>query len=110
MDKKEAKKLCEAHMYRYVEVKMADGSHHDGIVEHVDGHWLCLAVPGAVDYPSRGFVPGPFYPPGFVPYGGFVPPPGGYAYGPVYPYPRRFSRLVIPLAAIVAISLLPYYW
>jgi hypothetical protein len=93
MDKKETKKLCEAHLHRYVEVKLADGSHYDGIVERVDDHWLFLAVPGAVEQ-MRGYFPGPFYP----------------GYGPYYPYPPRFSRLVLPLAALAALTLLPYYW
>lgn len=85
------KELCLSHMHRYVEVQAADGFCYDGIVEHVDDQWLCLAVPGAVDQ-MRGFFPGPFYPP-FAPY-----------------RPRRFNRLVLPLAALTALALLPYYW
>jgi len=89
------KKTCESHMHRYVEVQAADGFCYDGIVEHVDDEWLCLAVPGSVE-PMRGFFPPPFYPP----FG------GGF-----YPYrPRRFNRLILPLAGLAAISLLPYYW
>ncbi|MFC5405123.1 hypothetical protein [Cohnella soli] len=86
-----SKETCLAHMHRYVEVQGADGFCYDGIVEHVDDEWLCLAVPGAVDH-MRAFFPG----------GGF---------GPFFPYrPRRFNRLVLPLAGLAAISLLPYYW
>jgi len=89
--KKVSKSLCESHMHRYVEVQCADGYCYDGIVEHVDDEWLCLAVPGAVDH-LRGFFPTPFG-------------------GPFYPYrPRRFNRLILPLAGLAAISLLPYYW
>lgn len=85
------KALCLSHMHRYVEVQTADGYCYDGIVEHVDDQWLCLAVPGAVDQ-LRGF---------------FAPP----YYQPFYPYrPRRFNRLVLPLAALTALALLPYYW
>ncbi|RKP55617.1 hypothetical protein D7Z26_08330 [Cohnella endophytica] len=88
------KSQCESHMHRYVEVKAADGYCYDGIVEHVDDEWLCLAVPGSVDL-MRAFGP---YPP-------FSP------FGPFSPYrPRRFDRLVLPLAGLAAISLLPYYW
>ncbi|MFC5532119.1 hypothetical protein [Cohnella yongneupensis] len=87
-----SKALCLSHMHRYVEVQAADGYCYDGIVEHVDDQWLCLAVPGAVD-PMRGFFPPPpFYPP----------------YAPFRP--RRFERLALPLAGLVALSLLPYYW
>ncbi|MFB9280061.1 hypothetical protein [Cohnella cellulosilytica] len=93
--KKVTKSMCEAHMHRYVEVQAADGFCYDGIVEHVDDEWLCLAVPGSVE-PTRGFFPPPFYPP----FG------GGF-----YPFrPRRFNRLILPLAGLAAISLLPYYW
>ncbi|MFD0672076.1 hypothetical protein [Cohnella sp. GCM10027633] len=85
------KALCQSHMHRYVEVQAADGYCYDGIVEHVDDQWLCLAVPGAVE-DARGFFPhAPFY------------PPFGYR-------PRRFNRLVLPLAGLIGLSLLPYYW
>ena len=93
--KKVSKAMCESHMHRYVEVQAADGFCYDGIVEHVDDEWLCLAVPGSVE-PMRGFFPPPFYPP-FG--GGFFPC-----------RPRRFNRLILPLAGLAAISLLPYYW
>ncbi|WP_338080584.1 hypothetical protein [Cohnella luojiensis] len=89
------KSLCESHMHRYVEVQAADGYCYDGIVEHVDDEWVCLAVPGHANE-MRGFFPG----------AGFYPP-----FGSFYPYrPRRFNRLVLPLAGLVALSLLPYYW
>jgi hypothetical protein len=91
VSKKVTKSLCESHMHRYVEVQAADGYCYDGIVEHVDDEWLCLAVPGSADQ-MRGFFPGP-------------------PFGPFYPYrPRRFNRLVLPLAGLAAIALLPYYW
>lgn len=86
-----SKSVCQAHMHRYVEVQAADGYCYDGIVEHVDDQWLCLAVPGAAD-PMRGFFPPPFFSP-FSPF-----------------RPRRFNRLVLPLAGLVGLSLLPYYW
>lgn len=46
-------------------------------------------------YETRAFFPGYFY------------PPYGYGYG--YGYPGRFNRLVLPLAALTAISLLPFF-
>lgn len=92
---KMTKNLCESHMHRYVEVQAADGYCYDGIVEHVDDEWLCLAVPGSVDQ-MRAFGA---YPPLHSPF------------GPYYPYrPRRFERLALPLAGLAAIALLPYYW
>jgi hypothetical protein len=91
--KKVTKAHCESHMHRYVEVQAADGYCYDGIVEHVDDQWICMAVPGAVDH-MRGFYPSPYYQP----------------FSPYSPYrPRRFNRLVLPLAGLSSLSLLPYY-
>ncbi|WP_372662888.1 hypothetical protein [Cohnella sp.] len=93
--KKVSKGHCESHMHRYVEIQSVDGFCYDGIVEHVDEEWICIAVPGPVDE-MRGFFP---YPPLYP------------SYGPYYPYrPRRFNRLILPLASLIALSLLPYYW
>jgi hypothetical protein len=85
------KSYCESHMHRYVEVQAADGYCYDGIVEHVDEEWICLAVPGSVDQ-MRGLFPPPLYHP----------------FGP-FNRPRRFNRLVLPLAGLAALILLPYY-
>jgi len=93
--KKSTKGMCESHMHRYVEIQAADGYCYDGIVEYVDDEWVCLAVPGSVE-PMRGYFPSPFFPPfggGFSPY-----------------RPRRFNRMVLPIAGLAAISPLPYYW
>ncbi len=96
--KKVTKSFCESHMHRYVEIQAADGYCYDGIVEHVDDEWICIAVPGSVDEMRGFFPPPPLYPP-------YSP------FGPYYPFrPRRFSRLVLPLAGLLALSLLPYYW
>lgn len=93
--KKVTKSYCESHMHRYVEIQAVDGYCYDGIVEHVDEEWICLAVPGSADQLRGFFPPPPLYPP----------------YGPFYPYrPRRFNRLILPLAALAALTLLPYYW
>jgi hypothetical protein len=89
---KATKSICESHMHRYVEAQAADGFCYDGIVEHVDDEWLCLAVPGAAENQMRGF---------YSPYS---------QYGSYYPYrPRRFNRLALPLAGLTGLSLLPYY-
>ncbi|MBD0379100.1 hypothetical protein [Paenibacillus sedimenti] len=100
MHKKEAYSLCKSHMYRYVSVTTVDGTMYDGIVENVDDDHLYLAVPigGQEMEQMRAFAP------------------FGYPY-PYYPYPypgyyfprRRFARQVLPLATLLALSLLPYY-
>ncbi|EHS56994.1 hypothetical protein WG8_3264, partial [Paenibacillus sp. Aloe-11] len=52
---------------------------------------------------SRAYGGYGFYPP-YPPYG------YGYGYGYGFPYGRRrFNRLILPLAALTAIALLPYY-
>lgn len=96
MDKNQLKQMCESHMNRYVEAKMADGTNYDGIVEHVDDHWLVLAVPGTVE-PLQGYGWGAYRMTDFD-------------YRTMYPYPRRYARLVLPLAALAELKPLPYYW
>ncbi|MBU8905438.1 hypothetical protein [Desertibacillus haloalkaliphilus] len=88
-----------------VSVQTVDNQTFQGIVEHVDPHYLYLAVPNQSmhreDQETRQF-------PGYgVPYGYF--PPYGYPYSP-YPY-SPISRLVLPLTALAALALLPglYY-
>lgn len=55
--------------------------------------------------PNLGYGYGPGYGPGFG-YG----PGYGYGYGPGYYGPRRrFNRVILPLAAFTALSLLPYF-
>ncbi|WP_346010279.1 hypothetical protein [Paenibacillus sp. SYP-B3998] len=80
-------------------VTVVDGTLYDGIVEHVDEDHLYLAVPtGGMDQEqTRAFQPYPY------PYPFYGPFPG-------YGIPRRrFARQVLPLAALLALSLLPYY-
>jgi len=118
--------VCKNHMHRYVMVQTADQQSFDGIVENVDETNLYLAVPTAeamqrdegseerlIGGVGLGYGAGFGYPGyGFPGYGfpGYGFP--GYGY-PGYGYPfrprRRFQRLVLPLAAITALSLLPYY-
>jgi hypothetical protein len=99
MHKHEAQALCREHMHRYVRIQVADGSTVDGIIEFVDEEYVYMAVPvrpGDEANDRRGYfpyVPGGFYPPYFNPYY-----PGG-----------RFRRVVLPLAALLALSLLPFY-
>ncbi|HWO54635.1 MAG TPA: hypothetical protein VNM49_09600 [Paenibacillus cookii] len=121
MEKLEAKEVCKKHMYRYVRATMSDGSVHDGFIEHVDEEKVYLAVPiGHENMPYHHGYASPyadcwdpcyrvpeqearaFFP--YFPYGyGF-----GYPfYG--YPYGRRFRRLALPLFALTALSLLPFY-
>ncbi|WP_274651916.1 hypothetical protein [Paenibacillus humicola] len=93
MEVHEVKKWCHDHKYRYVMVQTKDGWCCDGFVEHIDDEHVYLAVPycGEYDY-HRGFVP-------------FAP----FAPSPFFPR-RRFIRRVFPLTALVAFSLLPFFW
>lgn len=124
MHKNEAVEACKQHMNKYVLVHTKDGSQYDGIVESMDDEHVYLAVPVGSPEPMPAqmrALP--------VPYGyGAFPPGVGYGYpgwgypGPGYPgfgypgfgypgfgYGGRFRRLAIPLAALAAISLLPYF-
>lgn len=95
MDLSQKKGHCEKHMNRYVMVQTSDGALHDGFVEHVDDEMVYLAVP---------YCPGEIDERAFFPYGGF-----GYGGYPYFPR-RRFYRRGFPLAALLALSLLPFYF
>lgn len=88
------KKKCHEHMHRYVLVQTHDGWCCDGIVEHIDDEYVCLAVPCGGNVEQRAFFPQP-------------------PFFPIYPYPffprRRFVRQVFPLSTLQTLSLLPFY-
>lgn len=116
MHKQEAVDVCKQHMNKYVLIHTADGMQYDGIVESLDDEYVYLAVPvGAAELvpPQARAWPGYGYGYGGYPYGGagFGYPGYGYpGFGyPGYGYGRRFRRLALPLAALTAISLLPYF-
>ncbi|WP_188455314.1 hypothetical protein [Virgibacillus oceani] len=100
--------MCKDHMHAYVLAEMNDGSRIDGIVTGLDDEYVYLAVPLEQhelqqqanfnhDQDNRQF--------GFPGYGFGYP---GFGYGFGYP-PRRFRRLILPLAALTALSVLPWY-
>ncbi|TYP78015.1 hypothetical protein [Paenibacillus methanolicus] len=95
MEMPEIKHFCKSHMHRYVLVHTKDGFCCDGFVEHIDDEVVCIAVIHGGGMDPRAFLP-------------------GFGYPPLYPYPyfprRRFYRQVFPLAALLGLSLLPYYY
>ncbi|MFD2759844.1 hypothetical protein [Lentibacillus juripiscarius] len=109
--------LCKNHMHSYVLVEVNDGTQVDGIITGLDDEYVYMAVPlgqeSGFDNNWRphgfgGFGYGYGYGnPGYG-YGGY-----GYGYGtPGYGYgnrPRRFRRMILPLAALTALSVLPWY-
>ncbi|WP_424766707.1 hypothetical protein [Paenibacillus sp. sgz302251] len=95
-EQQEMKQWCESHKNRYVLVQTHDGWCCDGFIEHIDDEIVCIAVPcGTNEWENRAFLP----------YASFG--------APIYPYPyyprRRFIRQVFPLAALLAITLLPFF-
>lgn len=96
--------LCKEHMHAYVLAEMADGSKIDGIVTGLDDEYVYFAVPLEQNQISQDY-PSPEYQRLFG-YPGY-----GYGFGyPGYGYPPpRFRRLILPLAALTALSVLPWY-
>lgn len=98
--------LCSQHMHTYVLAEMNDGSRINGIVTGVDNNHVYLAIPYGPDQgemrdesdEERQF--------------GWGPRPFGFGYGPGW-YggfgPRGFRRLALPLAGLVALSVLPWF-
>jgi hypothetical protein len=116
--KHEAVDVCKQHMHKYVMIHTTDGMQYDGIVESTDDDYVYLAVPvGATELapPQMRALTGYG---GYGGYGGYPYGGAGYGYGypgygaggyPGYGYGGRFRRLALPLAALTAISLLPYF-
>ncbi|GAA0364445.1 hypothetical protein [Bacillus horti] len=114
------KQVCITYVHHYVRIKIHDGKTYEGMIEHVDDQNVHMIAPDmnprvSQDFEmsnitqvndsgqyERQFYPG-YYPYGYGPYGyGY-----GYGYGPFYPGYRRF---VLPLAALSALTLLPFFW
>ncbi|WP_047986198.1 hypothetical protein [Ornithinibacillus californiensis] len=109
--KKHMYDLCKTHMHSYVLAQLEDGTNFDGIITGLDDEYVYFAVPIDNDV-STQMLPNnmgeqrqfgwPGYGYGYPGYGYGFP---GYGYGPR----RRFRRLVLPLAALAALSVLPWY-
>jgi hypothetical protein len=137
MYKTEMTELCKQHMHKYVLIQTNDGMQVDGIIESVDDVNVYIAVPAwgqeqmVMVQPNepqqrvyidgfgagtsrdmhghgQGYGHGHHYPGYGYPSYGY--PGHGY---PGYGYPQygfgRFRRLILPLAALTALTLLPYY-
>ncbi|GAA5416651.1 hypothetical protein Pryu01_01689 [Paraliobacillus ryukyuensis] len=107
--------MCKNHMHHYVLLETTDGTTVDGIITDVDEMNVYLAIPNMesdMAYEQR-----------FSPYGYGGGYGGGYGYGSYPPYgPRppygpyqpyypggRFRRLILPLTALTALSVLPWF-
>ncbi|GGA73913.1 hypothetical protein [Ornithinibacillus halotolerans] len=108
--------LCKSHMHSYVLAELEDGSKFDGIITGLDDEYVYFAVPLEQDVSTQTMPYMDNEQRQFGWYGGFgygYPGYGfpGYGYGFGYPYGprRRFRRLVLPLAALTALSVLPWY-
>lgn len=93
--------VCKKHMHAYVLAELKDGTKMDGIITGLDDENVYFAVPN--DHYGGSMQQQPMRQYGYGSYG--YP---GYGYGYGYPGPR-FRRVILPLAALAAISLLPWY-
>lgn len=99
MMKHEAHTLCSAHMGRFVRLQMSDGAVYDGVIEKVDGEHVFIACPVREEEGEVArYLPYPGYAP-FIGYPGYP-----------YTYYPRFRRYALPLAGLLALSLLPYVY
>lgn len=110
--------LCKKHMHAYVLAEVVDGSNFDGIVTGLDDEYVYFAVPIEDDqqqelprFDRRMGEGGRQYGYGHGHHGHGYPGPGyggypGYGYGGG---PPRFRRLILPLTALAALSVLPWY-
>ncbi|WP_420795499.1 hypothetical protein [Halalkalibacillus sediminis] len=86
--------LCKNHMKQYVLIQTVDGQQIEGVIIDLDEDHVYLVTSG--EGMERQFYPG---------FGG----PYGYGSGFGYPYGGGLRRLILPLTAIAALSLLPWY-
>lgn len=106
--------LCKQHMHSYVLAETHDGSKLDGIITGLDDEYVYMAIPLEHHESQGAMMPNNYnherqFGYGYPGYGysGYGYP--GYGYEG-YGYPkRRFRRLVLPLAALTALSILPWY-
>lgn len=99
-------KLCQDHLKKYVLVETVNGEKIEGVIIDLDDNHVYLVVPDQSSYNQSSFrqfgVPSPYgfgYNPYYQPY--------GYGYG--YPPGRvGLRRLILPLTAIAALSLIPW--
>ncbi|WP_010650024.1 hypothetical protein [Oceanobacillus massiliensis] len=99
-DTKHMYELCKNHMHSYVLAQTTDGSQFDGIITGLDDEYVYFAVPIENNEQSH--------------FGNDNSRLFGYGY-PGFGFPgyggprRRFRRFVLPLVALTALSILPWY-
>jgi hypothetical protein len=100
--------LCKTHMHSYVLAELEDGSNFDGIITGLDEEYVYFAIPIDGEANSQ-MLPNMNEQRQFGWFGYGYPGFGFPGYG-FYGSPRRrFRRLVLPLAALTALSVLPWY-
>lgn len=94
-------KLCQKHLKQYVLIETNFGEKIDGVIIDLDDENVYLVVP------VQSMEPMQHHYRQFGPYGGFGYGFGPYGYGFGYPG-FRLRRIILPLTAIAALSLLPW--
>lgn len=95
-DTKHMYDMCKSHMHSYVLAQTSDGSQFDGIITGLDDEYVYFAVPLDNNEHMHHQDDSRFF--------GYP----GYGFGYGFP-PRRFRRIILPLAALTALTLLPWY-
>lgn len=100
--------LCQQYKHQPVQVQTTDYQVYQGIIEEVDDNNVYLIVPeGANGWMGDNMRQFGGY--GYNPYQ-YNPYSYSYSYYPYYAYnPYSYRRVILPLAALAAISLLPYF-
>ena len=84
--------LCRKHMKQYVLIETVHGEKIDGVIMDLDDDHVYLIIPNVNTFEKRQW--------------GYYGP--GYGYPPYGHRPGGLRRLILPLTAIAALSLLPW--
>lgn len=99
---------CKKYMHAYVLAETVEGTSVDGIITGLDDEFVYFAVPNDNHASTTATMNNTGH--DYRQFGGYGYGYPGYGYGGYgYGRPSPFRRLVLPLAALTALTLLPWY-